>query len=157
VGDEIVQFRNNRKWTSFAPGARVDRTSEIEFLREALRRRVEQTSIRTVAVEVKMSHGGIYNLVSGKVAPYGKTLAKLRAWYLHQWAEGGEGLSAPAARNLIDQMLVSIPRAVRPGASVELLDAMEALHRRYELPAPAWLHALRRDLREDVEAGRPAP
>lgn len=131
----------------------MDRTSEIEFLREALRRRVEQTSIRTVAVEVKMSHGGIYNLVSGKVAPYGKTLAKLRTWYLQQWAENGEGLTGAAARYLIDQMLGSIPRTKRTRASVELLDGMENLFRRHGLPAPAWLHTLRRDLRDDLEPG----
>lgn len=135
----------------------MDRTSEIEFLRDALRRRVDQTSIRTVAAEVQMSHGGIYNLVSGKVAPYGKTLAKLRAWYLQQWAENGEGLSAPAARYLLDQMLGAIPRSMRSRASVELLDGMETLFRRYGLPAPAWLHQLRRELREELSpAGAPA-
>jgi AcrR family transcriptional regulator len=134
----------------------VDRTSEIEFLREALRRRVEQTSIRTVAAEVQMSHGGIYNLVSGKVAPYGKTLAKLRAWYLQQWAENGVGLSVPAAHYLLEQMLSAIPRSLRPRAAVELLDGMETLFRRYGLPAPAWVHQLRRDLREETDAGRPA-
>ena len=72
-----------------------------------------------------MSHGGIYNLVTGKVLPYGKTLAKLRAWYLQQWAAGGEGLSTPAAHYLIEQMLGSLPRGVRARAGVELLDAME--------------------------------
>ena len=134
----------------------MDRAAEIEFLREALRRRVEQTSIRHVALEVKMSHGGIYNLVIGKVVPYGKTLAKLRAWYLAQWAQGGEGLSTDAARYLIEQMLGSIPRALRPQAGVELLDGLEVLYRKYGLPAPAWLHELRRELRADAEAAAAA-
>ena len=129
----------------------MDRAAEIEFLREALRRRVEQTSIRHVAMEVKMSHGGIYNLVLGKVAPYGKTLAKLRAWYLEQWAQGGEGLSTDAARYLIEQMLSSIPRTMRARAGVELLDGMEVLYRKYGLPPPVWLHELRRELRADAE------
>ena len=130
----------------------MDRAAEIEFLREALRRRVEQTSIRHVALEVKMSHGGIYNLVIGKVAPYGKTLAKLRAWYLAQWAQGGEGLSTDAARYLIEQMLRSIPPTLRAEAGVELLDGLEVLYRKYGLPPPAWLHELRRELRADAEA-----
>lgn len=134
----------------------MDRAAEIEFLREALRRRVEQTSIRHVALEVHMSHGGIYNLVIGKVVPYGKTLAKLRAWYLAQWAQGGEGLSTDAARYLIEQMLGSIPRALRPQAGVELLDGLEALYRKYGLPSPAWLHELRRELRADAEAAAAA-
>lgn len=134
----------------------MDRAAEIEFLREALRRRVEQTSIRHVAQEVNMSHGGIYNLVIGKVVPYGKTLAKLRAWYLAQWAQGGEGLSTDAARYLIEQMLGSIPRALRAQAGVELLDGLEALYRKYGLPPPAWLHELRRELRADAEAAAAA-
>jgi hypothetical protein len=137
----------------------VDRAEEIEFLREALRRRVEQTSIRQVALEVKMSHGGIYNQLLGKVAPYGKTLSKLRAWYLEQWVQGGEGLSAEAARYLIEQMLGSIPRALRVRATLELLDGMEVLYRRYGLPPPAWLHELRRELRAEADAaeGRQGP
>jgi hypothetical protein len=130
----------------------VDRAAEIEFLREALRRKVEQTSIRHVALEVKMSHGGIYNLVTGEVAPYGKTLAKLRAWYLEQWAQGGEGLSTDAARYLIEQMLGSIPPPVRGRAGGELLDGMEVLYRKYGLPPPAWLHELRRELRAESAA-----
>lgn len=130
----------------------MDRAAEIEFLREALRRRVEQTSIRHAAQEVNMSHGGIYNLVTGQVLPYGKTLAKLRAWYLAQWAQGGEGLSTDAARYLIEQMLGSIPRPMRARAGVELLDGMEVLYRKYGLPPPAWLHELRRELRTDAEA-----
>jgi hypothetical protein len=132
----------------------VDRAAEVEFLREALRRRVEQTSIRHVALEVSMSHGGIYNLITGKVAPYGKTLAKLRAWYLQQWAAGGEGLSATAARYLIEQMLSSVPLSLRAEAGVELLNGLEVIHQRYGMPTPAWLDELRRELRDDAEAGR---
>src|SRR6185295_3078832 len=99
-----------------------------------------------------MSHGGIYNLVTGAAAPYGKTLAKLRAWYLAQWAQGGEGLSTDAARYLIEQMLGSIPPTMRAQAGVELLDGLEVLYRKYGLPPPAWLHELRRELRADAEA-----
>jgi AcrR family transcriptional regulator len=133
----------------------VDRAAEIEFLREALRRRVEQTSIRHVAAEVQMSHGGIYNLVTGKVVPYGKTLAKLRAWYLEHWAQGVDGLPADAARYLLQQLLGPIPRAVRSAAGVELLDAMDVLYRKYGSAPPAWMHALRREMREG--AAHPAP
>ena len=135
----------------------MDRNTEIEFLREALRRRVDQTSIRQAAMEVQMSHGGIYNLVSGKVLPYGKTLVKLRAWYLQQWAAGDEGLSTPAANYLIEQMLGSLPRELRLRAGVELLDGMEAIYRRYDVPPPAWVADLRRELREDIEAEERGP
>lgn len=133
----------------------MDRSSEIEFLREALRRRAEQTSIRNVADEVNMSHGGVYNLVTGQVVPYGKTLAKLRDWYLGQWAQGGEGLSTEAAHYLVQQMLLAIPRSRRAGAGVELLDAMEEVYRRYGTPPPPWLADLRDDLAQKPPARPP--
>jgi len=133
----------------------VDRAAEVELLREALRRRVEQTSVRRVAQEVSMSHGGVYNLVTGRVTPYGKTLAKLRAWYLDQWAQAGEGLTPTAARYLLEQMLGSIPPELRPRAGVDLLDGLEAIHKRFRMPAPPWLEALRRELKADAgEPGR---
>jgi hypothetical protein len=135
----------------------VDRKDEIEFLRDAVRRRVEQTSIRQAALEVGVSHGGIHNLVSRREVLYGKTLAKLRAWYLQQWAEGGEGLSTDTARYLTLQMLGVIPREHRLAAGLEFLDALEALHRRYNVPPPAWLHELRREWRESARSGPELP
>jgi hypothetical protein len=135
----------------------VERKDEIEFLREAIRLRVEQTSVRQTALEVGVSHGGIHNLVKRREVPYGKTLEKLRAWYLQQWAEGGEGLSTDAARYVIEQMLRAIPRKYRLAAGFELLDALEALHRRYDVPPPAWLHKLRREWGESTRSGTEPP
>jgi hypothetical protein len=132
----------------------VERGEEIEFLREALRRRVEQTSMRHAAGEVGMSHGGVYNLVAGRVVPYGKTLDKLRAWYLAHWALGGEGLGGAAARYLVQQLLGPVPAEVRGAAGVELLDGLEALYRRHGAALPAWLHPVRREWREQAA---PAP
>jgi AcrR family transcriptional regulator len=133
------------------PPPRSDREKEIEFLRAALRRRVEQTSIRQVAAEVKMSHGGIYNLVTGQAAPYGKTLAKLRTWYLTQWASGDEGLSTDTGRYLLRQMVAHMSPSVRGRAADELLDAIEVLHRKYATPPPAWVHEVRRELRAGAD------
>ena len=131
----------------------MDRRDEIEFLREAVRRRVEQTSIRQTAKEIGVSHGGIHNLVSRREVLYGKTLAKLRTWYLAQWAEGGEGLSISSARYLIAEMLGAIPHAMRPQAQVELLKALEALYRKHDVPPPAWLLDLRREWKEGSQSG----
>ena len=128
----------------------MDRSAEVEFLREALRRRVEQTSVRQAAIEVKMSHGGIYNLVQGGVVPYGKTLAKLRTWYLAHWAAGEEGLSTEAAHYLLSEMLGSVPLAQRSLATLELLDGIEGVFHKFSVPPPAWLHELRRELKGDA-------
>ncbi|HSU15445.1 hypothetical protein [Longimicrobium sp.] len=131
----------------------MERNAEIESLREALRRRVEETSVRQVAAEVKMSHGGIYNLVAGDVVPYGKTLAKLRAWYVERTLRGGGGFTATAARYVIDQMLENVPRAVRPAAELEMLDNFKALYEKFHVPAPAWVIELRREAGGRTEGG----
>lgn len=135
----------------------MDRRDEIEFLRTALRRRVEQTSVRQAAVEAGMSHGGVHNFITGTELPYGKTLARLRAWYLEHWAQGTEGLSLEAARYLVAEMLGAIPRTERAAAGAELLDALEAIHRRHEMPPPAWLHELRREWRASTHSGLETP
>ena len=128
----------------------MDRDAEIDMLREALRRRVEKTSVRQVAAEVKMSHGGVYNLISGDVAPYGKTLTKLRAWYLDQSARGEGTLNVEAARYLVEQLLAAVPSSLRAAAGAEMLDKLEALFDRFEVPLPAWVDRLRRELREEA-------
>ncbi|HEX9935728.1 MAG TPA: hypothetical protein VGB15_01345 [Longimicrobium sp.] len=120
----------------------MDRDAEIEFLREALRRRVEQTSVRHVAAEVQMSHGGVYNLVVGRSVPYGKTLAKLRSWYLREWARGGGALSLTAARYLMEEMLGTIPRRIRARAGLELMDTLRELYARHNAQAPSWVDEL---------------
>jgi AcrR family transcriptional regulator len=128
----------------------VDRDAEIDMLREALRRRVEKTSVRQVAAEVKMSHGGVYNLISGDAAPYGKTLTKLRAWYLDQTARGEGTLNVEAGRYLVEQLLATVPSSLRAAAGAEMLDKLEVLFERFEVPLPAWVDRLRKELREEA-------
>jgi transcriptional regulator with XRE-family HTH domain len=131
----------------------VDRDTEIEILREALRRRAEETTVRQVAAEVGMSHGGVHNLLSGGVAPYGKTLAKLRAWYVDQQLRGGGELTAMTARYLVDKLLAAVPAPVRAAAQVETLDSLTAVYGRFGVPAPPWIAELRDELGREVESG----
>ena len=126
----------------------MDRHAEIELLREALRRRVETTSVRQVAAEVRMSHGAVYNLVNGDVVPRGKTLAKLRVWYVEQSARGGSGLTVDAARFLVDQMLGAVPAYMRPAAGVELLEKLDGVYQQFGVPTPHWVGELRKQVGE---------
>ncbi|MBV9110841.1 MAG: hypothetical protein JO306_15630 [Gemmatimonadetes bacterium] len=128
----------------------MDRDAEIDMLREALRKRVEKTSVRQVAAEVNMSHGGVYNLISGDAAPYGKTLTKLRAWYLDQTARGEGTLNVEAGRYLVEQLLAAVPPSLRAAAGAEMLDKLEALFERFEVPLPPWVDRLRKELREEA-------
>jgi hypothetical protein len=82
---------------------------EIAFLYAAVRRAVERSSIRDVARQSGMSHGGVHNIVTGTTnRTYGATICKLREWYLGQWARGGDGLTPEVATYLIEQVLAAI-------------------------------------------------
>jgi hypothetical protein len=56
-------------------------TFSLAAVRDAVRRRVEQTSIRVVAEEIGMSPSGLHVLLGGS-RPHAKTRAKLVEWYL---------------------------------------------------------------------------
>ncbi len=59
---------------SAEPGA------SLEQLREAIRARVEATSLRQTAREIGISHPALRDLIGGTV-PRGRTMARLRAWH----------------------------------------------------------------------------
>jgi hypothetical protein len=55
----------------------------LKVLRDAVRRRVEQTSIRVVAEEIGMSPSGLHILLRGS-RPHPATREKLVRWYVEQ-------------------------------------------------------------------------
>jgi hypothetical protein len=119
---------------------------EAAFLVAAVRREVGRSSIRAVAKASGVSHGGIYNLVTGRThRVYGTTISKLRDWYLHQWASGGDGLTPAVSAYLIEQMLAAIAPGARSAAALELVRSLEGIYRSHSTPPPAWLSAVRND------------
>lgn len=113
--------------------------NQLEVFREAIRLRVERTSIRVVALESGLSHGCVSNLLVGGGRPRGKTLRLLREWYEARAARGEFPLTARRALYLADQLLFTIPSAERSAAEVELVTAIAELYRRRALPLPQWL------------------
>lgn len=127
---------------------------EIAFLYAAVRRAVERSSIRDVARQSGMSHGGIHNIVTGTTnRTYGATIRKLRDWYLRQWAEGGDGLTPEVAVYLIEQVLAVIVPGARNAAALELVRSLESIYASHQAPRPAWLSAVRDEYRRSDERG----
>ena len=117
---------------------------EVAFLLAAVRQAVARTSIRAVAKASGVSHGGIYNFVSGRTRRlYGTTLGKLRDWYLRHWASGGDGLTPDVAAYLVEQVLAAVPPGERNGAALELVHALEGIYERHGTRRPVWLSAVR--------------
>ena len=95
---------------------------EVAFLHAAVRRAVERSSIRDVARQSGMSHGGVHNIVAGTTnRTNGATIRKLRDWYLRQWAGGGDGLTPEVAAYLVEQVLAVIEPGARRAAAQDLV------------------------------------
>ena len=121
---------------------------EETFLLAAVRQAVARTSIRAVAKESGMSHGAIYNLATGRTRRvYGKTIGKLRDWYLRQWASGGDGLTPEVAVYLVEQVIAVVWPGERVGAALELVRALERIYDGHTTPRPAWLSVVREEYR----------
>lgn len=117
---------------------------EIAFLYAAVRRAVERSSIRDVAKQSGMSHGGIHNIVTGTTSrTYGATVRKLRDWYLRQWAQGGDGLTPEVAAYLVEQAVAAIEPRARRAAALDLVRSLEDFYTSHQAPRPAWLSAVR--------------
>jgi hypothetical protein len=121
------------------------RTGEPAFLVNAVRQAAERSSIRDVASQSGLSHGGLHNLINDKTDRInGATIRKLRAWYLRQWATGGDSLTPDIAEYvLVEQVLAPIPANVRASAALELVLALERIYDSHGAPRPAWLSAVR--------------
>lgn len=116
---------------------------ELETVRATAVIEVERTSIREVAADMGMSHGSLFNLVSGKTRRvYGKTATKLRAWYLRKVIESGN-LTPDAARTLIDQLVWGIPPQHRIEARKLVVRSLVTLRGRFGVATlPNWLNEL---------------
>ena len=126
---------------------------EIAFLLAAVRRAVARSSIRDVARQSGISHGGIHNIVMGTTnRTYGSTVRKLRDWYLRQWAQSGDGLTPEVAAYLIEQVLAAIEPRARNAAALELVRSVEAIYTSHSAPRPAWLSVVRNEYRNVGEA-----
>ena len=120
------------------------KTGEPAFLVDAARMAAERSSIRDVAAQSGISHGGMHNLVTGKTLRMnGATIRKLRTWYLRYWATGEDSLAPEAASYLVQQVVAPISAAERADAVRELVGALERIYDSRTTPRPAWLSAVR--------------
>jgi AcrR family transcriptional regulator len=121
------------------------RTGEAAFLVNAVRHAVERSSIRDVAAQAGVSHGGLHNLIHTKTDRInGTTLRKLRAWYVRDWAARGESLTPEIAEYvLVEQVLAPVPANMRGLAVLELVRSLEQIYDSHDAPRPAWLDTVR--------------
>lgn len=126
------------------------RDPEPAFLINAARRAAERSSVRAIATEAGLSHGGLHKLIVGNThVIHGVTIRKLRAWYLREWAAYGDGLTSEAAAYLVRQLVASIQEdGERHSAALELVNVLERIYATSGTPRPAWLAPLSNEYRK---------
>ena len=117
---------------------------EVAALRAALAEAVEWRSLRSVAREVRMSPTGLRGFLDG-AEPYGKTIDKLRMWFLlHGEQKGTEPEFAPeTVLGLFHSLWRGMPEQYRHTANMRVLNAFLEGFRRANLPPPQWIAAVR--------------
>jgi hypothetical protein len=88
---------------SAEPGA------SLEQLREAIRTRVEATSLRQTSREIGISHPSLRDLLNGTV-PRGTTMARLREWHAR---ETNETLRLRQENAALRQRIAELERELR--------------------------------------------
>jgi len=111
----------------------------VEELRNAVRERVAEKSIRVVAQETGMSPTGLWRFIGG-TSPYLKTQRRLQAWYVMDRAERSElEVTGPLAAAALDILTRHLPAEMRMERAAQLLSLLEEQGK----PVPAWLARLR--------------
>jgi hypothetical protein len=85
----------------------------IPAVREAVRRRVEETSLRYVAAEIPMSFSGLRSFLDGGT-PQRATRARLVAWYARSRAPKAAGISREDVDAAIDLLVIYLAEDDRP-------------------------------------------
>jgi hypothetical protein len=107
----------------------------VNALREAVRRAVEASSLRTVANEVGVSHGAVVKFMDG-AKPQARTVRKLLTWYLRQKSVAMDETTALAA---IALLVGTYPEAHRDRVRERLLEVLRHAHGEAGIEIPDWM------------------
>lgn len=118
------------------------RTLSIRHLREAAAKRVENTSLRSVAREVGMSPTGLKKFLLG-TAPYLPTVRRLRNWYVRYAAVQGSDVETEDASAALAVLMHDLGSGARRDAAVFMLDALGSGYEQSGKSKPGWLSELR--------------
>jgi phage terminase small subunit len=133
---------------------------QLETIRGAILRHVADTSLRHAAREIGLSPSGLSNFLTRVSTPYGKTRAKLLAWFSrHGWQMLDS--SEAAARAALALLVEGLPEEGRDDTRRKIVEAIRHAHLRHYTQPPAWLEHLATDeppaAAPAAEAVDPAP
>src|SRR4051812_26622193 len=103
----------------------------LKVLLDAVRRRVDDSSIRIVAEEIGMSPSGLHVLLAGS-APRAKTRARLAAWYIEQQKAASPARRAVPAQDVDAAVQLLIHYVAQDGRPDARARRLHEIIRRFE-------------------------
>lgn len=118
------------------------RTASLDRLREAVRERVEASSLRHVARQVGMSPTGLRKFLEGGI-PYQKSRRRLFDWLQREHRGAGEEGGGEMG-DALASLVAELPPERREAALGALVETLRSVYGSHAEAAPAWLGELGR-------------
>ena len=112
--------------------------SLIRRMRDTIAARVENTSLRSVAREMRMSPSGLKKFLDG-AAPYSPTMRRLRQWFLQYGSDQTGEVQADEAEAALKVLVHDLTGAARRDTAVSILEQLGRAYEASGKPRPAWL------------------
>lgn len=112
--------------------------SMIRRMRDTIAARVENTSLRSVAREMRMSPSGLRKFLDG-AAPYSPTMRRLRQWYLQYGADQTGEVSADEASAALKVLVHDLSPGARRDTAASILEQLGRAYEASGKPRPEWL------------------
>jgi AcrR family transcriptional regulator len=128
------------------------RTASLDRLREAVRERVEATSLRHVARQVGMSPTGLRNFLAGGI-PYQKSRRRLFEWMHREDGAAEAGPTSQGVSGSLASLVADLPPERRGAALQALVGTLRTLYDTHADAAPSWLGELSGEASEPEEGG----
>lgn len=116
--------------------ASPDSVAPVQFIVEAVRQRVAETSLRKTAAEVGMSPNGLRGVLNGAL-PHKSNLKKLTKWLRNRDAVAS--LPDEVAEAALAVLVSELPRDRRAHAEADLRGRLAEHFNKARVEGPGWL------------------
>lgn len=111
-----------------------DRPIPLDVLRGAVAEAARRSSLRSVAADVGITHGGLRKFLDGS-PPREATVRKLTLWYVRD-AAAARNVSREAVAAALSLLLAGIPEEKRAAAEQKALAALRRIYADAGVPVP---------------------
>lgn len=113
-----------------------DSVVPVQFIVEAVRQRVAETSLRKTAAEVGMSPNGLRGVLNGTL-PHKHSLKKLTNWLRNR--DAATSIPGEVAEAALAVLVCELPRDRRAHAEADLRGRLAEHFKKARVEGPGWL------------------